>query len=140
MELLKQRVLTIILVLKQTVYIDRNSFFSRLIVIANKFAQISNLHFVNVNDLPQNDVDKVIDRSLTKSAPVLHDGDYFLSGTNTIMKYLLSQSERHICFLGGCDNKTTGLVNMWVDFCTFNVWPLYPHTVGQILGILSFLM
>jgi glutathione S-transferase len=56
------------------------------------------------------------------------------------MKYLLSQSERHICFLGGCDNKTTGLVNMWVDFCTFNIWPVYPHTVGQVLGTLPLLL
>jgi len=50
------------------------------------------------------------------------------------MKYLLTHYEHEASFFGGSDVKSNALVNMWVDFCTYNVWPLYSHTVGQVLG------
>ena len=50
------------------------------------------------------------------------------------MKYLFTFYEGKPDLFGGCDEKSRGLVNMWVDFCNHNICPLYSHTVGQVLG------
>ncbi len=133
MELLKQRVI-IPLNSSKTIYYDKNCYFSKLIFIAKNFAKVPNLQFSDIHSLSQNDANKIIEKSPTSTLPVLQDDDYYLSGTNSIVKYILKHYQFEEKLFGGGDNKLNGLINMWVDFCTYNIWPLYTHTVGQILG------
>jgi len=74
-------------------------------------------------------------KSHTQSFPVFQSGDFFISGTNTIMRYLLSTHEQtKNDILGANNDKSDALITMWTDFCSFNIWPLIPHVIGQIIG------
>lgn len=116
----------------KTLYVNKDCFFTKLLQASNKFGNVK-LHEYNVNLLSDTEKEKILSRSPTHTFPVLQVGsDLFISGTNTIMKYLMS-SEKLLDIMGN-NNKTAALISMWVDYCTFNVWSLYPHTIGQVLG------
>lgn len=74
-------------------------------------------------ELNEENKTKVINQSLTGSIPLLQNEDFFLSGTPTIIKYLLGSDELIKSKLNKDeDMETSLLVEMWVNYVRDNLW------------------
>jgi elongation factor 1-gamma len=117
-------------------YTYKRCFTSKLISVIKSFTGAA-LDVVHVDTLGESNIKKIVDKSPTGQFPVLQDGEFFLSGTLSITKYLLAENETIYNILYGKELKKRALNDSWIDYTSFNVWPFYDEIIGQITGKLD---
>jgi elongation factor 1-gamma len=117
----------------QTLYTYRQCFNTRIIQLLGKFTN-TKLDIVYVDNMSENNVKKIVSKSPTGSLPLLQSGEFFLSGTIAITKYILSNDSNLREILIGKDNKRIALNDAWIDFTSYNVFPFYDIIIGQVTG------
>lgn len=115
------------------IYTSKKCIKSRLIKIFTKFAS-KQIDFVYMDGMSDTNVNKIISKSPISKLPLLQDGEFFLSGTMAIIKYILSSNTNSFLLLFGKDHKTMANNTMWADFVTYNIWPFEEEILSQIFG------
>jgi elongation factor 1-gamma len=110
---------------------------SRLIPIIGKFLDTKDLKITYLEDLTHDDQNRVLSKSPTKTFPVLRIDEFYLSGTFSIAKYILSTSPTLNDLLYGKSLKKRALNDMWVNFFSYNILPIADEIIGQITGFKS---
>jgi elongation factor 1-gamma len=81
----------------------------------------------------ENNIKKIINKSPTRTLPLLKNGDFYLSDTLAIISYIGMKDEQFSEKLTGkAENKPE--VCMWLHYIVQNIWPFYDHIIGQITG------
>ena len=107
------------------IYHKYNCYKTKIILTLNEFLNVK-LTTKNIESLSGEDVQTLINKSPTSSFPLLHLGDYFLSGTRAIMKYLISVSsnKKQIDMLHSADPLESSHIEMWIDYAINNIWTI----------------
>ena len=71
------------------IFLKQNCYKSNIILCLNQFLNLK-VNFVYIETLCKVDQEKIISKSPTGKIPLLQKGDYYLSGTKAILKFLLS--------------------------------------------------
>jgi len=118
----------------QTLYTYKQCFNTRIIQLLCKFTN-TKLEIVFVDNMSENNIKKIISKSHTASLPLLQSGEFFLSGTIAITKYILSNDSNLSDILIGKENKRKAMNDSWIDFTSYNVFPFYDIIIGQVIGM-----
>lgn len=108
------------------VYYKKNCFKFQTIQLINQFLNNKYEH-INVDNLSQDDQAKVLKKSPIGFFPLYQVGDYFLSGTKSIILFLLQTNTNKDLvdtLLKKDNNYDQSLVEMWTDFVISNIWVL----------------
>lgn len=116
-----------------TLYLYKNCINSKLPLIISKSTNIK-LDIVYLEKMSQSNLDKLLKRSPTGLFPLIQIGDFFLSGSLAIARYLLEKEVVYNEVLVGKDAKRKSSIDMWTDFVATNLWPFYDVIVGQVTG------
>ena len=114
-------------------YCYKNCVNSKLPQIISRFTN-TKLDIVNLEQMSQSNLDKLLKRSPTGLFPLLQIGDFFLSGSLAIARYLLERNDGVFQVLVGKELQRKSSIDMWTDFVATNVWPFYDEVIGQITG------
>lgn len=117
-----------------TVYTYKRCFNSKLIQIMSKFSN-KQLDIVYIDGMSETNIKRLVGKSPTEKFPLYQDGEFFLSGTIAIARYVLANNEELSTLLLGKDQKRISANQMWIDYTTYNIWPFYYEIIGQITGI-----
>jgi elongation factor 1-gamma len=116
-----------------TLYTFKRCFNSKIIKIVSNFTG-AKVDIVFVDDLNENNFKKLIGKSSTGNLPLFNNGEFFLSGSVAIYKFLIAENPTLYEILFGSDNKRKAQVESWIEFTSNNIWPFYNEIIGQITG------
>ena len=103
-------------------FLNKDCCRSQTILLVLQFLKVEYKVFY-LGELNEENRTKVINQSLTGSIPLLQNEDFFLSGTPTIIKYLLDSDELIKSKLNKDDDMEASLlVEMWVNYVRDNLW------------------
>ena len=119
-------------------YCHLQNFETKFILLLNQYLKLP-INIVFLEKATENGLSKLLDVSPTKTFPLLNVDNSFLSGTKSIALYLLKLNEKfNELLLNPKNHLENAEINMWLDFCSYNIWPLFNHTVDQITGKADF--
>jgi elongation factor 1-gamma len=116
-----------------SLYTYSQCFNSILIQIACNFTN-TKLEIINLDNLSEINIKKLINKSPTGTFPLLQIGDSFFSGTLAITKLILSNNSSVSEILYGKEARKRASNDSWMDFTSYSIWPLYDEIIGQITG------
>ena len=114
-------------------YCYKNCVNSKLSQIISKLTN-TKLEIASLEQMSQSNLEKLLKRSPTGLFPLLQIGDFFLSGSLAIARYLLEKNDAVFQVLVGKELQRKSSIDMWIDFVATNVWPFYDEVIGQITG------
>ena len=115
-------------------YCSRSCYKTKSIQLLNQFLNLK-IKLIYVESLNSEALNKVVNKSPTGNLPLLQVGDFFLSGTKAILKYMARVSEKSRSeLIHSSEPEEMAMIEMWIDFCGNNIWPLYDNLVGMISG------
>lgn len=107
------------------IFLKKNCYKSNIILCLNQFLNLK-IKFVYFETISKEDQEKIISKSPTGNIPLLQKGDYYLSGTKAILKFLLSQTDNSslLDFLHPSNIFESSHIEMWIDYAVNNIWVL----------------
>jgi len=90
-----------------------------------------------MEELSPKNLEAVIKYSPTRTLPLMQAGEYNISGTIPITKYLLSLNESIKKVLLGENQNQISSIDMWIDFVNFKIRPFYEHLIAPIFAAVS---
>lgn len=105
-------------------FVNPNCYKGNLILVLNQFLKVK-IEVVDVSSLLPDDKSNVLSKAPLGNLPLFKKGDFYLNGTKSILKLLLSQSNDPILkILNPSDEYDSSLIEMWIDFAISNIWVL----------------
>lgn len=120
-----------------TLYFSPNCVKAKTILTLNQFVN-TKLELIDISKLSKEDQVKLYDRSPTGTFPLLRVGDFFLSGTRAILKFLIGLSDQNeLDFLHPKNHFEASHIEMWVDYTINNIWVLLENLLIESDGDLK---
>lgn len=117
-----------------TLYYRSNCIKAKTILTLNQFVN-TKLDVIEISKLSKEDQTKLFERSPTGTFPLLRVGDFFLSGTRAILKYIIGLSDQNeLDFLHPKNHFEASHIEMWVDYTINNVWVLLENLLIESDG------
>ena len=93
---------------------------------------------INIDKLNSDDQKKVLNKSPIGCLPLVQVGDYFLSGTASIIKYFVYHNvDKKVLLMQSDDVQNQSLIEMWMDYTKDNLITLLEvilvHKNGKII-------
>ena len=89
---------------------------------------------INVTKFSEKKKKEILNFSPTKNFPLLHTGDYFITGTFPIVNYILNNNESVKEILLGKNLRNTAIVESWCNFINNNLCPITLEIYNNLHG------
>lgn len=116
-----------------TLYLDQLCPLARFLIIILKFTE-SKMKVIAINELSEVEQKDILHFSPTKQFPLLKSGEFLISGTLPILRYIISSDEKVTNLLFSTDAKSIGWLEMWLNYALMNLAPICAEITSQLLG------
>jgi hypothetical protein len=105
------------------VYLYKSNIASRIIILA-KYQISIKINLIYLEELSEENINKIKQFSYTKTLPLLQSGELNISGVIPITKFILSLNKQIYNILLGENFILSSSIDMWIDYVNFRLKPI----------------